>query len=116
MRRPDFQHRSEMRFGNRINQSRQLRRIVPTRRSHIAFAIGLWGGDFDTLIPSLVIDSSRFLAKMPRGSLASGPPRVHDTAAGRLHDAVQSQEGSHNQLSHVQLLLYKGLMGASNVI
>ena len=26
-------------------------------------------------------------------------------AAGRLHDAVQSQEGAHNQLSHAPLLL-----------
>jgi hypothetical protein len=33
-------------------------------------------------------------------------------AAGRLHDAVKSQEGSYNQLSHFLLLLYKGFMSA----
>jgi hypothetical protein len=36
----------------------------PMTLSHIALAVGLRGGDFNTLTPSLVIDSSRWLAKI----------------------------------------------------
>ena len=47
-----------------INQSRHSRRIVPMTRSQIALAIGLRGGDFNTLIPSFFTDSSRCWAKI----------------------------------------------------
>jgi hypothetical protein len=47
-----------------ISQSRHSLRIVPITRSQIAFAFGLRGGDFSTLIPSRRIDSSRWFAKM----------------------------------------------------
>jgi hypothetical protein len=44
--------------------SRHSRRIVPMIRSQIAFAIGLRGGDFNTLTPSFAIDPSRCFAKI----------------------------------------------------
>jgi hypothetical protein len=50
------------------NQSRHSRRMVPTTHSRIELALGLRGGDFRTVIPSLFIDSSRCLAKIPSRS------------------------------------------------
>src|ERR1017187_9680875 len=47
-----------------ISQSKHSRRIVPMTRSQMELAIGLRGGDFNTVIPSRPIDSSRCLAKM----------------------------------------------------
>ena len=44
--------------------SRHSRRMVPMTRSQIALALGLRGGDFRTVTPSLSIDSSRCLAKI----------------------------------------------------
>jgi hypothetical protein len=38
--------------------------MVPMTRSQVALAFGERGGDFITLIPSLRMDSSRWLAKM----------------------------------------------------
>ena len=50
--------------GHRISQSRHSRLIVPIARSQIALAFGLRNGDFRTLRPSRLIDSSRLFAKM----------------------------------------------------
>jgi hypothetical protein len=47
-----------------ISQSKHSRRIVPMTRSQMELAIGLRGGNFNTVIPSRPIDSSRCLAKM----------------------------------------------------
>jgi hypothetical protein len=38
--------------------------MVPIRRSQIALAFGLCGGDLSTVQPSFPINSSRVLAKM----------------------------------------------------
>jgi hypothetical protein len=47
-----------------ISQSRHSRRVVPMSLSQIEVAVGLRGGDFNTLTPSFTIDSSRCVAKM----------------------------------------------------
>jgi hypothetical protein len=44
-----------------ISQSRHSLRIVPITRSQIALVLGLCGDDFSTVIPSLRIDSSRWI-------------------------------------------------------
>jgi hypothetical protein len=62
---------------NGINQSKDLRRIVPTTRSQIALAIGQRGGDFNTLIPRLAIDSPRCSAKILSRSRSRSVPPDH---------------------------------------
>jgi len=47
-----------------ISQSRHSRRIVPMTRSQIALAVGVRGGDFSTVSPSRLMESSRCPAKM----------------------------------------------------
>ena len=42
-----------------ITQSRHSRRNAPMTLSQIAFAFGQRGGDFNSLMPSRLIDSSR---------------------------------------------------------
>ena len=70
-----------------ISQSRHSRRIVPMTRSQIELAIGLRGGDFKTLTPSLPIDSSRRLAiilsrsRRPAYVAARAPDAGEDFAA-----------------------------------
>ena len=64
MARPALQDRSRCASEIGINQSRHSRRMVPIRRSHTAFAIGLRGDDFKSLSPKPSITPSTFLAKM----------------------------------------------------
>jgi len=47
-----------------ISRFRHSRRIVPITHSQIAFAFGQRGGDFSTVRPSALIDSSRCLANI----------------------------------------------------
>ena len=60
----DFKMHHKCDSDKGISQSRHSRRMVPMTRSQTALALGLWGGDFNTVTPSFPIDSSRCWAKI----------------------------------------------------